>query len=78
MLRHSTSVNSFPLNSNRPSRTVVRGPGDIEASYIIESVVERIAHHLGLDPVVVRETNFYSDRPEDEEKLVAPNGAVEM
>eukprot|EP01094_Clydonella_sp_ATCC50884_P005714 TRINITY_DN1466_c0_g1_i1.p1 TRINITY_DN1466_c0_g1~~TRINITY_DN1466_c0_g1_i1.p1 ORF type:complete len:1300 (-),score=523.01 TRINITY_DN1466_c0_g1_i1:381-3914(-) len=47
--------------SNMPARTVVRGPGEIEASYLVETVIEHVAHATGLTPEEVRERNFYRD-----------------
>ncbi|CEL95372.1 unnamed protein product [Vitrella brassicaformis CCMP3155] len=51
--------------ANLPLRVPVRGPGGPEASTFIESVLQRIAHHLDLDPSAVRETNFYSPTATD-------------
>lgn len=59
--------------SNLASRTPVRGPGEISGSYTMETILERVAHELDVDPIVIREKNFY---PEDAEgdKARLPNG----
>src|SRR5690606_8392285 len=48
--------------------------GEIEASYVIENVLEHVAHVTGLSPQIVRERNLYSDDPKDADKLKAANG----
>ena len=43
---------------NLPPRTIMRGPGTMQAVLLIEHVMDRVAAHLGLDPVLVRERNL--------------------
>jgi xanthine dehydrogenase molybdopterin-binding subunit B len=45
--------------TNCPARTVVRGPGEIEASYIMETIIEHVAQLAGKTPHAIREANFY-------------------
>jgi carbon-monoxide dehydrogenase large subunit len=44
--------------TNKMSTDAYRGAGRPEATYVIERLMDRIAHELGLDPVAVREKNF--------------------
>lgn len=47
--------------TNTPNRSAVRAPGEIQASYTMETIIERIACETGLPPHVVRERNFYTE-----------------
>lgn len=49
------------VRTNLAARTTVRGPGNLTCVMIMEEVLERVASHLGLDPVAVRQRNFLSD-----------------
>ena len=44
--------------TNKATTAPYRGAGRPEAAYILERVMERIAHELGLDPAEVRRRNF--------------------
>jgi carbon-monoxide dehydrogenase large subunit len=44
--------------TNKMSTDAYRGAGRPEATYVIERLMDRIAHELGTDPVAVREKNF--------------------
>ncbi len=44
--------------TNKAPTAPYRGAGRPEATYILERVMDRIAHELGLDPVEVRRRNF--------------------
>eukprot|EP00884_Botryococcus_braunii_P010388 jgi/Botrbrau1/19350/Bobra.0073s0075.1 len=46
--------------TNLPPRTIMRGPGTMQAVFFIENVIEAVAAKLGLDPVLVRERNLYT------------------
>ena len=46
------------VRTNLPPRTIMRGPGFLNAVMIIEHIIEHVAIHLGLDPVAVKEINF--------------------
>ena len=49
------------VRSNLPPRTIMRGPGFLNAVLIIERVMEHVAQALGLDSCLVRERNFLQD-----------------
>ncbi len=44
--------------TNKVTTAPYRGAGRPEAAYIVERVMDRIAHELGLDPAAVRRKNF--------------------
>lgn len=46
------------VRSNLSPRTIMRGPGFLNAVMIIEHIIEHVASHLGLDPVEVKQRNF--------------------
>ncbi|PWA65673.1 abscisic aldehyde oxidase 3 [Artemisia annua] len=46
--------------TNHSSKSAMRGPGEVQASFIAEAVVEHVASFLSKDVGVVRETNFHS------------------
>jgi xanthine dehydrogenase large subunit len=52
-------VESRRCYTNKPSNTAFRGFGGPQGMVGIEEVIERIARHLGLDPLDVRKVNFY-------------------
>jgi carbon-monoxide dehydrogenase large subunit len=51
----STTLCSF---NNKAPTNAYRGAGRPEASYILERIMDRIAHELALDPALVRSRNF--------------------
>ena len=63
---HLGSVYDFPnrnyksvgVQSNSVPRAPVRAPGEIEAAYITEEIIDRVAFELGVHSQVVRERNF--------------------
>lgn len=66
---------STVVRSNTPSRTVVRGPGEISASFVMESIIDAVAAKLeDKTPEQVREANFYVIN--GDEKKVTPNGSA--
>jgi xanthine dehydrogenase large subunit len=58
------------VRTNTPSNTAFRGFGGPQGALVIEDVMERIALHLGLDPVEVRRRNYYGPAPRN----IAPYG----
>lgn len=46
--------------TNTPSNTSVRAPGAVQAIFVLEAVIEIVARHLGVDPLVVQKANFYA------------------
>ncbi|MEP2031490.1 MAG: xanthine dehydrogenase molybdopterin binding subunit [Paracoccaceae bacterium] len=60
-------IESHRLKTNTQSATAFRGFGGPQGVVGIERVMDHIAHHLGLDPLVVRRANYYeaaADTPE--------------
>ncbi|CAL8083327.1 unnamed protein product [Orchesella dallaii] len=47
--------------TNRPSNTTFRGPGTTQGAYFIESILDRIAAHLGKEPAEIRQINMYQE-----------------
>jgi CO/xanthine dehydrogenase Mo-binding subunit len=50
-------VEGIDVMTNKPSVTAYRAPGGPQAAYAIESVVDRIAVQLGMDPIALRLRN---------------------
>ncbi|KAJ0616360.1 putative aldehyde oxidase [Helianthus annuus] len=46
--------------TNHSSKSAMRAPGEVQASFIAEAVIEHIASYLSLDAGLVREMNFHS------------------
>ncbi|MEZ5115078.1 MAG: xanthine dehydrogenase molybdopterin binding subunit [Candidatus Nanopelagicales bacterium] len=64
------SVDAYCARTNKQSSTAFRGFGGPQGALTIESVIDDIARHLGLDPLVVRRNNFYGV----DERNVTPYG----
>lgn len=62
------------FRSNMIGRTAMRAPGDVEACYIAETVIDHVACALKLTPETVRERNFYSFNSESGKYLKLVNG----
>ncbi|UWR21780.1 xanthine dehydrogenase molybdopterin binding subunit [Sulfitobacter sp. S190] len=54
-------ITSHRLKTNTQSATAFRGFGGPQGIVGIERVMDHVAAHLGLDPLVVRQRNFYRD-----------------
>ncbi|MCQ4347237.1 xanthine dehydrogenase molybdopterin binding subunit [Pseudomonas stutzeri] len=52
-------VTGHRCRTNHASNTAFRGFGGPQGMLVIEEVMERIARHLGLDPLEVRKRNYY-------------------
>ncbi|HEX8732802.1 MAG TPA: xanthine dehydrogenase family protein molybdopterin-binding subunit, partial [Ktedonobacterales bacterium] len=59
--------------TNKPPTSAYRGAGRPEATYIVERVMDRVAHELDLDPVEVRRRNLLAP---DVFPYTTPTGAV--
>lgn len=46
--------------TNHSSKSAMRGPGEVQATYIAEAVIEHVAAVLSIDVGSVRETNFHT------------------
>ena len=47
------------VKTNKTSQTAFRGFGGPQGMVVVEEVMDRVARHLGLEPNLVRERNFY-------------------
>ena len=56
-------IESHRLRTNTQSATAFRGFGGPQGMIGIERVMDHVAHALGLDPLIVRQRNFYRDSP---------------
>jgi len=54
-------IESHRLKTNTQSATAYRGFGGPQGVIGIERVMDHIAHHLGRDPLAVRQANFYRE-----------------
>ncbi|MFN6951082.1 MAG: xanthine dehydrogenase molybdopterin binding subunit [Albidovulum sp.] len=57
-------IESHRLRTNTQSATAFRGFGGPQGMLGIERVMDHVAHALGLDPLAVRRSNFYAERPD--------------
>ncbi|KAI9082214.1 hypothetical protein K1719_035637 [Acacia pycnantha] len=46
--------------TNRPSRSAMRGPGEVQGSFIAEAVIEHVASTLSMDVDLVRSINLHT------------------
>eukprot|EP01006_Ploeotia_vitrea_P045479 TRINITY_DN66943_c9_g1_i1.p2 TRINITY_DN66943_c9_g1~~TRINITY_DN66943_c9_g1_i1.p2 ORF type:complete len:462 (-),score=108.84 TRINITY_DN66943_c9_g1_i1:2302-3687(-) len=53
------------VKTNTDLRTPTRGPGEPGGAYIIETILERIAHQLGADPNAIRDLNLLPANAEE-------------
>ena len=60
-LLDNARIESHRLRTNMCSATAYRGFGGPQGVVGIERVIDHIAHDLGLDPVAVRQVNYYAD-----------------
>ena len=71
-------IESHRLRTNTQSATAFRGFGGPQGMLGIERVIDHIAHHLGKDPLIVRQRNYYKDakdiRPNAEDTQTTPYG----
>jgi xanthine dehydrogenase large subunit len=56
-------ITSHRLRTNTQSATAFRGFGGPQGMVGIERVMDHVAHVLGLDPLEVRERNYYAEAP---------------
>ncbi|MEL6549457.1 MAG: xanthine dehydrogenase molybdopterin binding subunit [Pseudomonadota bacterium] len=59
-------ITSHRLKTNTQSATAFRGFGGPQGMVGIERVMDHIAHHLSLDPLHVRQVNFYASASHDQ------------
>ncbi|XP_028791047.1 indole-3-acetaldehyde oxidase-like, partial [Neltuma alba] len=61
--KYDWGVLSFDIKvckTNLPSRSIMRGPGDVQGTYVAEAIIEHVASTLSLDVDYVRSTNFHT------------------
>jgi xanthine dehydrogenase large subunit len=52
-------IKGYACKTNYPSNTAFRGFGGPQGTFVIESIMEDIANHLGIDSLDVRKINHY-------------------
>lgn len=57
---------SHRCKTNTVSNTAFRGFGGPQGMLVIENIIDQIAHHLGKDPLDVRQLNFYGETERNE------------
>jgi xanthine dehydrogenase large subunit len=62
---NAVSLRSLRCKTNTVSNTAFRGFGGPQGMFFIETVIDDIARHLGLDPLRVRQENFYDVIPRE-------------
>lgn len=65
-------VVSTGYKTNTVTRAAVRAPGEIEASFITEEIIDRVAFALGVHSQVVREKNFKQTVDHHQEEFTFP------
>lgn len=69
-------IESHRLKTNTQSATAYRGFGGPQGMLGIERVMDHVAHHLGKDPVEIRQANYYAEQGTDastQSTAAAPN-----
>mgnify|MGYP000064800158 CR=1 FL=1 len=69
-----TRITSHRLKTNTQSATAYRGFGGPQGVLGIERVMDHIAAHLGLDPVKVRQANYYAHMSKADDTNTTPYG----
>lgn len=54
-------VTGFCCKTNLPTNTAFRGFGGPQGMFVSETILDDVAHRLGLNPTLVRERNFYGE-----------------
>ncbi|MDD3329191.1 MAG: xanthine dehydrogenase molybdopterin binding subunit [Zoogloea sp.] len=76
----AVAIRSLRCRTHTVSNTAFRGFGGPQGMFAIETVIDDIARHLGLDPLAVRRANFYAGPGRDitpygmrvEDNILAP------
>jgi xanthine dehydrogenase large subunit len=66
----AVSLHGYCAKTNTQSNTAFRGFGGPQGAFAVESILDDIARHLRLDPLAVRQANFYGTT----ERNVTPYG----
>ncbi|MDG1424751.1 MAG: xanthine dehydrogenase molybdopterin binding subunit, partial [Paracoccaceae bacterium] len=54
-------IESHRLKTNTQSATAFRGFGGPQGMLGMERLIDHVAHHVGVDPLTIRQRNYYSD-----------------
>jgi len=54
-------LESMLCTTNKPGNTAVRGPGEPQSVFIMETIIDHVAAELGKNPHEVREANIFID-----------------
>merc|ERR1719160_1793703 len=65
------ATEGFACYTHKTPNTAMRGPGEIQGSYFIETIIEHVATTMGVNPQQIREANLFAS-PEAQ-KLAAAN-----
>lgn len=68
----AAEIISHRLRTNTVSNTAFRGFGGPQGMVGIERVIDQIAHHLDLDPLAVRQVNFYDPADSSGGRVMTP------
>jgi xanthine dehydrogenase large subunit len=68
----AVDITSYRCRTNTVSGTAFRGFGAPQGMMGIERVIDRIAHHLDLDPLEVRQANLYDHPSAIEDRCTTP------
>ena len=56
-------IRNLRCKTNTVSNTAYRGFGGPQGMFIIENIIDEIAHYLKQDPVYIRQSNFFAEQP---------------
>jgi len=57
----NTDLETLLCTTNKPGNTAIRGPGEPQSVFLMESIIEHVAAELGKNPQEVREVNIFTD-----------------
>ena len=69
-------IRSLRCKTNTVSNTAFRGFGGPQGMFVIETAIDEIARHLALDPLLVRQRNFYDVVPDPAKRSLTPYGTL--
>lgn len=64
-------IGATAYRTNSAPRTAMRGPGEIQGAFVVESAIEHIASAIGKNTAAVQEANFFDFALKDNQKDVA-------
>lgn len=70
----NVTITSKMCRTNTPSNTAFRGFGGPQGMVAMERIIDEVAHHLGLDPMIVRARNFYAEKDSAQAGQLTPYG----